>query len=173
MRTAIFALLAIALTIPFPLAAETIRQRKPFPRLEIPFVEKEGTLDTSKLKGKIQVFFFWATWCQFCKARMPHLEEIRSAYPREVEVHLVNVDDDRAKAAKYLKDNPSVPSSLFDRGLDIKTRASIRAIPYTLILDREGTVVYIQEGDRANEISILKRKVERLVSGPSAKGDRG
>jgi cytochrome c biogenesis protein CcmG/thiol:disulfide interchange protein DsbE len=142
----------------------TIEQRKAFPDLKIPFVEKKEDFATSSFKGKVTVLFFWATWCQFCKARMPALPQIEAAFGKgQVQTLLLNVDSDLELAKKYLLENPKVGSSLFDRDLRIKKMASVRAIPYSLVIDQHGVVRFIQEGDRANEISILLRKVQKLV----------
>ena len=145
-------------------AGAVIEQRKVFPDLKIPFVEKNEDLSSQTFKGKVTVLFFWATWCQFCKARMPALPQIEAAFSKgQVQTLLLNMDTDQELAKKYLREHPQITSSLFDRDLRIKKMASVRAIPYSLILDEKGVVRYIQEGDRANEISILLRKVKKLV----------
>jgi thiol-disulfide isomerase/thioredoxin len=148
----------------------TIEQRKAFPDIKIPFVEKSEDFSTSSFKGKVTVLFFWATWCQFCKARMPALPQIEAAFGKgQVQTMLLNMDTDLELAKKYLKEHPKVASSLFDRDLRIKKMASVRAIPYSLVIDQQGIVRFIQEGDRANEISILLRKVQKLVPKVDAK----
>lgn len=147
-----------------PAGVPRIEQRKPLPIFEIPFVEGDKTLSTSTLRGQVTVIFFWATWCQFCKRRMPALPQIQASFPgARVQTLLLNVDSDRGLAQKFLDEHPSVKTSLFDQDLRIKKMASVRAIPYSLILDDKGVVRYVQEGDRANEISILIRKVKKLV----------
>lgn len=35
------------------------------------------TVDMSKLKGKVIVLDFWATWCSPCKAAMPGMNDGR------------------------------------------------------------------------------------------------
>lgn len=144
--------------------AQTIEQRRPIPVFDIPYVENSQVLSTARLKGRVTVIFFWATWCQFCKKRMPALAQIEAAFPAgRVQTLLLNVDSDRELAKKFLQEHPAVKSSLFDQDLRIKKMASVRAIPYSLILDDKGVVRFIQEGDRANEISILLRKVQKLT----------
>ena len=30
----------------------------------------------------VDIYFFWASWCPYCKAMMPHLQSMRIEYPR-------------------------------------------------------------------------------------------
>ena len=40
------------------------------------------------------VLFFWATWCPYCKALMPHLQSIRIEYGDSVKILAINILDD-------------------------------------------------------------------------------
>ncbi len=40
------------------------------------------------------VLLFWATWCPYCKALMPHLQSIRLEYGEEVEILAINIFED-------------------------------------------------------------------------------
>lgn len=42
------------------------------------------------IDGKPTVLFFWATWCPYCKAFMPHLEQIKKDYGDEINVVMIN-----------------------------------------------------------------------------------
>ena len=37
------------------------------------------------------ILFFWATWCPYCKALMPHLQSIRLEYGDSVNILAINV----------------------------------------------------------------------------------
>ena len=49
--------------------------------------------------GKILVLEFWATWCPYCKALMPHLQSILDEYPGRVRVLALSIRDDGDPAA--------------------------------------------------------------------------
>ncbi len=40
------------------------------------------------------VLFFWATWCPYCKALMPHLQSVRIEYGDSVKILAINIFDD-------------------------------------------------------------------------------
>ena len=40
------------------------------------------------------ILFFWATWCPFCKALMPHLQSIELEYGDKVEILALHFRDD-------------------------------------------------------------------------------
>lgn len=39
------------------------------------------------------VLFFWATWCPYCKALMPHLQSIRLEYGDRIKILAINIKD--------------------------------------------------------------------------------
>lgn len=40
------------------------------------------------------VLFFWATWCPYCKALMPHLQSMRLEYGDDIKILAVNIFED-------------------------------------------------------------------------------
>ena len=58
---------------------------------------------------KPTIILFWATWCPYCKALMPHLQSIIDEYPGQVQVLALNFKDD---------DDPAL--YLEERGYDFR-----------------------------------------------------
>ena len=54
---------------------------------------KQIRLD-DEVKKHTTVLFFWATWCPYCKALMPHLQSIRLEYGDAVEILAINIKED-------------------------------------------------------------------------------
>lgn len=52
---------------------------------------------------KPQIILFWATWCPYCKALMPHIQSVRLEYGNEVGVLAVNIKED-GEPASYIED---------------------------------------------------------------------
>jgi len=42
----------------------------------------------------VDIYLFWASWCPYCKALMPHLQSILEEYGDEVRVFAFNIRDD-------------------------------------------------------------------------------
>jgi len=42
----------------------------------------------------VDIYFFWASWCPYCKALMPHLQSMRIEYSDDVTIIAMNIRDD-------------------------------------------------------------------------------
>lgn len=110
----------------------------------------------SNLEGKVLFVNFWATWCGPCRAEMPSMVSLFHKLSTP-ELGMVAIsDEDSETVRQFLEDNPYP----FDVWLDPKNilaeRFDIRAIPTTLIVDREGRLVMrhtgVQQWDSPNVI---------------------
>jgi thiol-disulfide isomerase/thioredoxin len=95
-------------------------------------------------KGRVAITNFWATWCEPCREEMPLLAQVRQRYAEKgVEVVGIGIDQVsklREFAAKYSISYPLLVGDA--RALDVMRELGNRAggLPYTVILDRSGTV---------------------------------
>jgi thiol-disulfide isomerase/thioredoxin len=42
----------------------------------------------------VDIYFFWASWCPYCKALMPHLQSMQIEYGDDVTIYALNIRDD-------------------------------------------------------------------------------
>jgi thiol-disulfide isomerase/thioredoxin len=51
-------------------------------------------IDFPRQQSGVDIYFFWASWCPYCKALMPHLQSIVEEYGDSVRVYAFNIRDD-------------------------------------------------------------------------------
>ena len=49
------------------------------------------------------IVLFWATWCPYCKALMPHIQSIRLEYGDEIRVLAVHFHDDKGDPVAFIE----------------------------------------------------------------------
>jgi len=49
------------------------------------------------------IVLFWATWCPYCKALMPHIQSIRLEYGDEIRVLAIHFRDDKGDPVAYIE----------------------------------------------------------------------
>jgi thiol-disulfide isomerase/thioredoxin len=84
----------------------------------------------------------WASWCGPCVVEMPDIARLKENYP-ELEVLAVNVSDDPANARDFIADAGYDFSWVLDEQRTIEALYPTGGIPYTVIINREGTVTSI------------------------------
>jgi thiol-disulfide isomerase/thioredoxin len=133
-------------------------------RLELPghSMEVKGKtlageeFDLAKLKGKVVLVDFWATWCGPCVAEMPHVKELYEAYNgKGFEVVGISLDKDRDELERFIVDNhipwsQLLPEAEEDRGPKnpIAAHYGIFKIPTAILVDQAGNVVSLNARDR-------------------------
>lgn len=101
-------------------------------------------LPLAQWRGQVLVVNWWATWCHPCREEMPELSKLHTRYAARG-VRFVGIAADGAdQVMRYARETP-VAYPLLVGGPDaIKlTRAfgnEPLAVPFTLVLDRDGTL---------------------------------
>jgi len=114
------------------------------PEIHLPSPEgKPVTL--SSLKGKTVMIDFWASWCGPCRKENPHLTELyRKFKDKNFEILGVSLDD-HADAWKDAIKKDRLPwihvSELKKWESEVVHTYQIEAIPYTVLIDKEGRII--------------------------------
>ena len=106
-----------------------------------------GEFHLSETRGKVVVLNFWATWCSPCCAELPYFEQLWENYPDDVAlvaIHSSLVTDD---VPSYIEEmGYEMPFALDETGEVIASLGGSTMLPQTVVLDREGTIVYNRIG---------------------------
>ena len=95
------------------------------------------------IDGKPTIMVFWATWCPYCKAFMPYLEQIQKDYGEEkISVVMINHKERGAgDPAAYIKSlDFSVIAVL--NGDSIGDAYTVDFIPGLMIADADGNIAW-------------------------------
>jgi len=155
-------------------AGITVAQVKSlFTDKQVPNVEV-ATIDGKKIKvldaigtGQITVINFWATWCGPCKLELNNIAELYPDWKKDYNVHIIaiSIDDSRntAKVKTYVDGRNWDYTILLDANQDLKRALNFQAPPYTLLLDKTGTIVHSHTGYREGDEYILEDKIKALA----------
>jgi peroxiredoxin len=106
-------------------------------------------LRLSEYRGEVVMLNFWATWCGPCRQEMPQLEKIYARYEDAGFTLLgINVDGDPERARRMATDVGVSFPVLFDDDKTVSRLYDIRAMPVTVLIDRDGRVREIHHGYR-------------------------
>ncbi len=147
--------------------------KKMFTDKQVPNIEV-STLDGNKVKmldaigtGKITVINFWATWCGPCKLELNNIAELYPDWKKDynVQVIAISIDDSRntAKVKTYVGGRSWDYTILLDSNQDLKRALNFQAPPYTLLLDKTGTIVHSHTGYNEGDEYILEEQIKALA----------
>ncbi len=95
--------------------------------------------DLRRLRGRVVVLNFWATWCEPCRAEMPSLDRLaqRHADGRLV-VLAVNYQEHEARVRRFLESMPLQMPVVMDRDGQAARAWTRRIFPSTVLIDAAG-----------------------------------
>ena len=127
------------------------------------------TVNTAELSndGKPFIIDFFATWCKPCNRELDAIAEVYEDWQKETGVKIIAVSIDQAQNINKVK--PLVENHgweyevLLDPNGDFKRALGIQMIPYVLIVDGKGNIVYKHNGYTDGAESELIEKVRELI----------
>lgn len=113
--------------------------------LRIKFEAIDGRkIDTAKMKGKVILIDFWATWSAPSISRLEQLERIQQKYQdKEVAILGISFDHQRQALSAYVAHRKLAWPQHFDNGSKVKTLREILnvdQIPSLWVLDKKGVL---------------------------------
>lgn len=118
-------------------------------------------------QGKITVINFWATWCGPCKLELNNIAELYPEWVEDYDMQLIaiSIDDSRnaAKVRTYVDGHAWDYEVLLDQNQDLKRTLNFQAPPFTLLLDKDGTIVSSHTGYKEGDEYILEDEIKALA----------
>lgn len=162
-RAAFSVLAVVALVATSVLPAQALSRGSRAP--EIGLRDTEGRpVRLSRLRGKVVLVDFWASWCGPCRQEMPFLERLHDEYADQgLVVVAVNIDNDESNMRRFLRRTPVSFRVVHDGRRRVADRYDPPSMPSSYLIDERGVVRYVHEGFRASDARAIERQVKRLL----------
>lgn len=133
--------------------------------LDLKFTSVDGKeIDFTKMRGKVILLDFWATWCPPCRGEVPNVVAAYNKFhDKGFEVVGISLDKDKSALLAFTQANGMVWPQYFDgQGWrnSISSSFGIHSIPAMWLIDKQGKVA--TENGRDD----LAGQVEKLLAQP-------
>jgi thiol-disulfide isomerase/thioredoxin len=112
------------------------------------------------LRGHPAVVNIWAAWCGPCRAEMPVMQSVSLDMGKQVAFVGVDMKDNRAAAATFLRKIPVTYPSYDDPSGQVYNAEKLVGVPSTLFYDASGKQTFVHQGpyfQRADLVDDIRR----------------
>jgi thiol-disulfide isomerase/thioredoxin len=113
--------------------------------LELKFTTVDGKdFDMAKLRGKVVLVDFWATWCGPCRMELPNvIGTYKKLHDKGFEIVGISLDRDKNALLQFIKQKELSWPQYYDGGAwenKVSAKYGINAIPAQWLIDKRGIV---------------------------------
>ncbi|RMD50175.1 MAG: TlpA family protein disulfide reductase [Ignavibacteria bacterium] len=109
---------------------------------------------------------FWATWCKPCKQEMDEIQKLYEEFhPKGIQFLAISVDAEKSvsKVRPYIKAKNYSFTVLLDTNGDVARDYFAQAVPFSVLINHEGEIVYTNLGYKKGDEIKLKEKLAELI----------
>lgn len=123
-------------------------------------------VDLAKLRGKVVIVNFWATWCPPCRREFPSMERLRKELAGSPLLILAVNEGENAEIIEQFTSTLDLQPH-FPILLDLEGEAMafwpVRGLPTTFFIDKRGRMAYRAIGGREFDHPDVVKMVESLL----------
>ncbi|MFP4368772.1 MAG: TlpA family protein disulfide reductase [Candidatus Kapaibacterium sp.] len=112
-------------------------------------------------KGRVILLDFWASWCGPCRSSTPQMIDLYEDYSDKGLVMIgLSFDYEEGTWTDYIEKNSMKWLQAWDHRRDIRDLFAIPGTPYTVIIDKEGKIVY----NNLRSDFYLRQELDKLLN---------
>ncbi|MCB0696760.1 MAG: TlpA family protein disulfide reductase [Chitinophagaceae bacterium] len=143
-------LLVLALSVCVSTAVMAQNTDLPDTQIKDVTTNKKVAFNSTFESGKVTLVNFWATWCVPCKKEIKIVRKNLDEWKKEVDFNYMTVSVDEARAESLVRSYAKSQGWDFpyyiDPNSDLMRSLNFRTVPFTIIVDGKGKVVYTHQG---------------------------
>ncbi len=144
--------------------AGSATQGSPAPALSAPRLDGAAAFDLAAERGKLVLVDFWASWCEPCRRELPVLEALYKEHAAAGLVVVgVSLDEQRTDAETFLRQIQLTFPIVFDADRSLGKLWSPPKMPTVFLVERDGTIARVFEGEKEGQLEELKAEVARRL----------
>jgi len=142
---------------------------KAAPSFNLPYMQKEGSLDLSAYLGKKVILLdWWSINCTSCIHEVPKIIDIRNRYKDDLLVVGVNVDSfvPKKRVERFLKSQKFTINYpvVVDSGLEILKKYDSTILPTTVVIDKKGNIIFHHVGYKDGDEAAIEASIKSAIS---------
>ena len=118
----------------------------PAPRFRARTMSGES-FNNESVKGKVVLFEFWTTWCQYCHQEEALIEQINKEFTdKGLIVLAIDVAESKKTVKKYLEQHPRSCRIVLTEDTNLAAMYQANSYPIYVVVDRDGNIAGEQRG---------------------------
>jgi peroxiredoxin len=126
---------------------------------------KGSRVSPADLSGKVVLVDLWATWCKPCKVSLPFYKELHQQREKDgFAVLAISVDVHRDDVERFLEVEQLPFTVLLDPEGTVPKTIGMSVMPTMLLLGRDGKIAYVHTGFQSSDRDRIAAAVDEALA---------